>query len=193
MIDNGCGYMLNCGTCPGGSTCTADHRCICPDGKPPKVWYVDCDKDGFPPSWATGPAYFVESCAKPTVGPASCPQGSWTSGVPDAPRKTDCGDSSALARPGQTGFFQTGYTVDGVTSFDYDCDGKTTLEFGIPTSSTTCTADSGFCDGPVNYLNNGLPATPPCGAWRQISFCDEDPNNPLRCVRSKKFTYAKCR
>jgi hypothetical protein len=88
------------GTCKcNGATCTAGATCI--------TWYLDADGDGH---GVTGP--------KNTLGCSNvAPQIDLKPGVKTA---TDCDDTDANAKPGQTGYFTVPRNGGG---WDYDCNG----------------------------------------------------------------------
>ena len=113
----------NCGACGnvcppranaegkcGGSKCTIRCRtgfqnCDANEAngcEPLVPYYKDADGDGFGAGAKVG-----EACTPPAG---------------NSPSATDCLDSDAMVKPGQTAWFQSGYTkADGTVSFDYDC------------------------------------------------------------------------
>lgn len=99
--------------------------------------YTDADGDG----WGTGaPTY---EC------PDACVPGRAT-------LSGDCCDTSANARPGQTGYFAT--MRPGCGGFDYDCDGVESGRF--PRVTRFCTPSSEMC----RVANPGYrSAEPACG------------------------------
>ena len=62
-------------------------------------------------------------------------------------QKVDCCDSNKDVNHSQTAYFDTAYTCNGKTSFDYNCDGNTTPEVGL------CQ-----CASSVKYTVDGLAA-----------------------------------
>jgi hypothetical protein len=89
----------------------------CDDSASDKYQYLTCYPD------ADGDTYYSSSGTSTCAG-ASCPQGYSSS------PGTDCCDSDANAKPGQTSYFAA---RNACGSWDYDCDATTTKE------SSTCT------------------------------------------------------
>ncbi len=84
----------------------------------------------------------------------------------------DCDDANPLVHPGQATYFSQPYTVGGVESFDYNCDGQETPE---PTSTPLVGADAGCTgqytaggciggDGWQPTMRTGVGVNPYCGS-----------------------------
>jgi hypothetical protein len=163
----------------------------------PVTWYVDCDGDTF----AASSAGAVVGCTRPAIPPASCsgaPSASWTMIVPTRAANpwqagnndTDCGDTNARVKPGQTQFFTDIIGPNTLTNMhrgDYNCDGvnqKQNETLGIcvgqGAGSDACTFQAGWeaavpeCGNPGNVLIECV-YTPPClpvrNPTQQIQAC----------------------
>jgi hypothetical protein len=71
----------------------------------------------------------------------------------------DCNDNNASVYSAQSSYFATGYTTpSGTSSFDYNCDGKATVEF---TDTVRCMLSGTLCV----LVNPGwVSSVPACGA-----------------------------
>ena len=151
----------SCGPCNDGTeSCNSIGAWggTCVGGSDTHVFYRDADADGY-----GNPTASVTVCGAMPAGYVS--------------NSTDCCDSDANAHPGQTAFFGTqdacgsSQIPDG---FDYNCDGKDTLEYtNLNTSCTVESSGSCGCATCACDANNvcGLSCTksgqanPPCGAF----------------------------
>lgn len=115
------------------------------DGAP--TWYVDCDRDGYASSLVG--ASPVSSCDPPSVAPAGCPGGTWTSVRPVGASTTDCNEANANVFPGQTRFFTTPIAgAPTATRYDYDCSGAHSRQYGCVPRNASCGDDcsSGYAN-----------------------------------------------
>ena len=130
------------------------------------TWYRDCDHDGFgQPS-----AFDAPRCARPTLAPIGCPDGSWTTLEPVG-TDLDCADREPRAFPGQTEYFGT--AINGAHAgpdFDFDCDGAESelhgpfLCTGSPTIMYRCASGwaavgSVACGAEQTYRTCGSPSS----------------------------------
>jgi hypothetical protein len=77
----------------------------------------------------------------------------------------DCADRDARAHPGQDGFFtEPIYGAPKGSRYDYDCDGRETLEYGDPLVGPPITLD---CDTSTKWSG----AIPGCGETGAIGHC----------------------
>ena len=149
----------SCGPCNDGTeSCNSSGAWTgtCVGGTDKHVFYRDADADGF-----GNPAVSVAVCGAMPAGYVN--------------NSTDCCDSDANAHPGQTAFFGTqdacgsSQVPDG---YDYNCDGKDTLEYTnlntscMAQSSGSCGCAMCACDANnvcgLSCTASGL-ANPPCG------------------------------
>jgi hypothetical protein len=165
----------------------------CNPGDEPTIttWYADCDGDGY----AAVGAVSTMTCARPTGGPTTCPSGgSWTARVPDPRdvRTADCHDGDARVRPDASFYGDTYTTTEGTSSYDYNCDGVISPEYGESAEPRKVSCGVGGC---------GTPPPPPlfpqrvaCGAMATLYSC-EDGVLPLTCSRvaSSRPVTKRCR
>lgn len=131
-----CGY-----TCSAGwADCNGQAADGCERASTPVLCYQDKDGDGF-----------GNQAVKQTFDCGSCPTG-WTA----KSDVFDCYDDNKDVFPGQTQFFCKPYTA---SNYDYDCDGKTTLQDG-----QYARAGSGPC-----YIS--FPMSMRCGETRSLPIC----------------------
>ncbi len=145
----------------------------CPSGQGPTAngckalvtCHRDADGDGF------GDPVVVEKQA------GGCATG-W---VTDA---TDCFDGSADVHPGQSAFFEKGYTKGGVVSFDYDCSGSEEEaspkrpRAGKPYCEWVGTVNGGCLERESGYL----PATPVRQGTNINKYCGSTSYEAARCA-----------
>jgi hypothetical protein len=143
------------------------------DGDPPQVvadasvfdsGWLEAANDGSPeaaPSDAPGsPPEDVQAPDAPTVGTTDCDlDGDGYRAAGDPCGGDDCCDSDADAHPDQTGFFTQ---ADRCNSFDYDCSGTLTLQYG----QVSCGLDPSGCSG------DGFAQPQSCGATALFEQCD---------------------
>jgi len=163
---------FGCGpTCRPGCPTSSNARAVCRDGvcslvcatgfqecspgvcSAPGTFYEDRDKDGF------GGPVTTRACSAP---PGYVSQGG------------DCHDGNADVFPGQSKLFTAPYTVaGGGISFDFDCDGKETVDPTASVSRTTSTCIEGsVCNQASNGQDCWVPTTAfgatRCGQGRLI-------------------------
>lgn len=114
----------------------------------PVTWYQDSDGDLY-----GNPSVTTEACDQPAGYVAD---------------NTDCYDSNANAKPGQTSCFDTNR---GDGSYDYDCDSSTTT---CNTCSSSCSSSTDYyrksCQAPDTYcLNNEIFTSKVCDGT--VSTC----------------------
>ncbi|MFO0684058.1 MAG: MopE-related protein [Sandaracinus sp.] len=161
---------------------TSDLNCDGQAGAMP-TWYRDCDGDNYAAS-TTGS---VTSCTEPAAV-AGC-TGGWTSIAPTGTTNTDCLDSSANARPGQTMYFTSNLT--GLApSYDYNCNGTADEQPWAPDgmvpahTSAACSAGGRLgCDGATWFVSATRPR---CGQVYPVSHC----TGTLICSRTSTGTSA---
>lgn len=154
-------------SCPAPMDClTGECLCQgveCPVGENCVPWYRDLDQDGF-----GDPASMLLGCENTT------PQD--VNGNNYVRNMDDCYDSSELARPGQTAWFQLDR---GDGSHDYDCDGMNEKEYDDTLSAAaTCTDcksvincwSCGFMDTFYNTYGFLCHGSPGCGPKVWQSF-----------------------
>ena len=167
------GYWVN------GAVCSPNINC-----------YMDADNDGYTVASAT------------SYGGSSCPLGAGTTGAGLKPLSgtTDCCDTDANAKPGQTTYFSV---ANNCGNYDYDCDGSTTKNYSGKmvqgsyigtqadwsgyTSATNCTgattgplgsvwvwtsagAPTAACGSTFSSCNAGLPVFPFTGGSTSMMF-----------------------
>jgi hypothetical protein len=139
-----------------------DNNCdgLIDEGLPLLQCYPDQDRDGF----ANLDGRVLSRCA--------CPAGTLSVANPSDRSRHDCWDELSLRGadvfPGQETFFTDGYGASGKTrSFDYDCNGSETPQFGaLPAGGCAgllglaCTNEQGYADPP-----------PACGTTGAYTVC----------------------
>jgi len=127
--------------------------------KQTNLWMVDGDSDGYP-STATQYA----QAAAPSQGRRRYLMSSVSS--------TDCYDSNANAKPGQTQYFSA-HRGDG--SYDYNCDGSQGKNVNTCNTCTVCTlSDLGgcaSCPSGYNQINYDCTTTRNCGQTATNYLC----------------------
>ncbi|MCA9566438.1 MAG: putative metal-binding motif-containing protein [Myxococcales bacterium] len=138
-----------------GYTGTEDCDDTDPDWSLPRVWYQDCDGDGY----ARSPQYFgpdpVVACVPPAADCEANEPALWTLlepvGAPDdeANATVDCNDHDERVHPGQTSYFSDpGGPL--LYPYDFDCNGSNDTDAGlfscipIPSGSTCYTTSVGY-------------------------------------------------
>jgi hypothetical protein len=121
-----------------GEPCSSANDCA--SGKCTK-FYTDADKDGYGKK-------VDYRCG------TSAPSGTATN-------SSDCCDSDANAKPGQTEYFTT--PRKGCGGYDYNCDGSKELEY-TNVNPCVCTANGPF---PVGWLG----PVPDCGGTQRYGIC----------------------
>jgi cysteine-rich repeat protein len=157
-----------------------------PDNEPTgTTWYADCDGDGY----AAERAATTMRCERPTAGPTTCPSGTWTSRVPTS-GADDCLDSNANVRPG-AGFSGTPYTTPTrTTSFDYNCDGVLTAEYGAVLTPALASCGTGPCS--TRPPSPVFPLGVDCGEEATLYSCVTDRLSCVRTASSRPVT-KRCR
>jgi len=140
-------FSCDSGTCTcGGQICPAGDQCI--------AWYEDKDGDGF-----GNPKKHKQGCS-------SFAEPGWSK------LGTDCFDTNANARPGQTLRF---LTDRGDGSFDFDCDGVESQAYPAvinPNACKVCGACVGECAGKVGFDCNAVPYCPSANVgFSQYTAC----------------------
>jgi hypothetical protein len=139
-IDKVGGYSCDyCSTnpCKNGGTCTTasnDFSCSCKTGysgdtcEDSKIWYKDCDGDGY----AASRSGAVSAPTKPSAT-ADC--AGWVEKEPKDTASTDCDDANAQRYPGADYGLPISYTgqtlpPSGNIAYDLNCDGEQEISCG---------------------------------------------------------------
>lgn len=153
-----------------------------------RLWYPDCDGDGFAAEGATEvsacePPGEVGGCVWVRLAPGDPPHD-------PANESTDCDDGAAEVFPGQDLFFGEPIPDAAVAwAWDYDCDGSATLEYGA--GGITCEADLTAPDQCVIVSPVFLEPTS-CGTVG--SLVDDCVPGPAGCVATGSgFVQQRCR
>lgn len=125
---------------PNGAACSAPGQC---QSNACTTFYRDADSDTF--GNAAAPAAF---CG--TAPPSGY--------VAD---HTDCCDSDANAKPGQSAWFTT---LDKCGSWDYDCDGGVEYEYS-GTGCNTISSGCPYCSYGTNVWSGSVPSCGNPGTW----------------------------
>jgi hypothetical protein len=154
------GASRNCGLCNDGTQSCTDGKAgtygSCTGGTQPKTYFRDADGDGH---------------GNPNITSSTC--GSAPTGY--VASNDDCCDSNSLVYPGNTNWYATPHSETPacatVKPFDYDCDGKETVQIAT-------TFDQGCQTGPEGNSCVGS------GGWYVAYLPDGytySPNGPLAC------------
>ena len=156
------------------------------------TWYADCDHDGYAPLGAQ--TYLgCPGISPPVVGPLGCTDpthlaGAWITTAPTT-AINDCGPNEPRAHPGQTQWYAAGYFAGARLTYDFDCDGASTLQYAGYTATATCRV-SGLSCNPAGSSWVGSRA-PSCGESGSLYRCDHQVSG---CVASAPMTVpAACR
>ncbi|MFO0681963.1 MAG: putative metal-binding motif-containing protein [Sandaracinus sp.] len=156
------------------------------------TWYADCDHDGYAPLGAQ--TYLgCPGISPPVVGPLDCTDpthlaGAWITTAPTT-AINDCGPNEPRAHPGQTQWYAAGYFAGARLTYDFDCDGASTLQYAGYTATATCRV-SGLSCNPAGSSWVGSRA-PSCGESGSLYRCDHQVSG---CVASAPMTVpAACR
>ena len=144
------GQTQNCLPMEGASTENCDNKDNDCDGQTDEnttgdctTWYLDSDND----------LYGLISSPKCMCNPSD----PW-----DTTNKTDCYDSNALAKPGQTSYYPT-HRGDG--SYDYNCDSVSEKYGPWLVVAGECAVFGDLCSGGTGY-DGSIPACGALGTWR---------------------------
>ena len=161
-----------------------DNNCDGDTDEEAPTWYLDCDGDGF----AQQRIGAIQQCDEPA--PVEDCLG-WTTTPPGLTGTHDCNDARADVHPGQTAYFDVPYRGVSGASYDYDCDGDETPQYGcffllIPECTGTgrscfMSAHSNFVDDSehggdnctmVNFSPPSRTPVPDCGEEGRLSRCN---------------------
>ncbi|NMC70075.1 MAG: hypothetical protein GYA57_08435 [Myxococcales bacterium] len=159
-------------TCDDGDPCTADVCSPAAGGcvfAPHPVWYPDRDGDG----WGTG----SDGVCGATAPPAT------------AARTGDCCDANPFVHPEQPSFFDAPYAcaAGDPPTWDYDCDGSTTLEHPDLADFCPSTRDAGGSCWSVAVGWCPATAGPDCGF---VPACGERGIFQANC--EPEFSWSAC-
>ncbi|WP_236605482.1 putative metal-binding motif-containing protein [Sandaracinus amylolyticus] len=129
------------------------------------VYFADCDDDGHAPRDATT----YTGCEPPDPSTTGC-DGASATWITRAPTESafDCDDSDVRAHAGQTELFATRMQghVTGL-DFDFDCDGRITLEHA---AAGGCARSGGTCEHTAGWAAAEIPG---CGGEATfVAGCD---------------------
>jgi len=175
-VNEGCscvnGQDADCGNCMGGTqVCVGGQYGPCegqPD--PPVTYYRDQDGDTF------------GNPNSPTMTCTGVPPGYVTN-------NTDCCDTDANAKPGQTGYFST--PRNGCGGYDYNCDNNSTVQTNAITASGVCPQGVNGYGSWCNTTGGWATSVPACNGTGTYTSCTtiSVPCGEIGCTECEELVF----